>query len=144
MIVQWYSIENIGEVLNWKLNKFSIYLTYCVGIFEVVGSSDNNARSLHCNTVIVMMLTKTTNLNSFKFESIENLVDLGISYDLILNVLESSIVSAERPINKALFSHKKLANVSYHPIMSTAFWESILYHYVGSNILGVIYDIISG
>ena len=59
-------------------------------------------------------------------------------------IIDTSFISPGKPIKKDMLSSKKAIKHLHLPTISTAFWESILYHYLGSRVSGIIYDMIPG
>jgi hypothetical protein len=159
LAVECYSIEEIAMVVSSPPENMILFFTYYVSLFEPVIAGDE---SLPCNnTVALMMITKKN--TDFFFEGIENLVSLGkfvfffffllpesgthlfkffCCPTQVLIFLDESFISPRKPVKKELL--KKYHQFLYYPTISSAFWESILFHYVSGSKSKSILDTIPG
>ena len=132
------------QLKAWLPNEYGIFFTYYVQHFDSTISTTDTTKNMEINTTMVMSVSRKSNLQEFKFEGFEGFISLGkFLFFFKSKFIESSSVSAGKPVKGHTIKDKTLV-VNPLPIISTAFWESVLIHYHSQNTPGVVLDLVPG
>ena len=70
-------LDHVMQLTKWLPDEYGIFFTYYVQHFDSIKLQTDSTQTMEINTIMVVAVSRKSNLQNFKFEGVSSFIPLG-------------------------------------------------------------------